>query len=384
MSKTRKHVGIEVRHQPHCRTADGGKCNCTPSHRAEVYSRAEGKRVRKTFPTHSAAKSWRDDHLGAEKRSRLRADPGQTLREAWNGWYEGARHGGNLNRGGEAYKPSALRGYEQAMRLRVLPELGGMRLREISRTDLQKFVTKISGGKTTPSTVKNTLLPVRAVYRQAMDHGEVEANPTIGLKLPADKRPPKNIADKTKALALIEAADQRDRALWATALYGGLRAGELQALRWRDVDFKKAIIRVERSWDPKDGPVKPKSAAGIRTVPMPRALRQRLEEQRERAPTTAPDALVFGRTASTPFVQNTPGERGARLWKKAKLKPLGLHDARHTYASLMIDAGVNAKALSTYMGHANIAITMDTYGHLMPGNEKEAAKRFDAYLENGA
>ena len=60
------------------------------------------------------------------------------------------------------------------------------------------------------------------------------------------------------------------------------------------------------------------------------------------------------------------------------------HNARHTYASLMIAAGVNAKALSTYMGHANISITLDRYGHLMPGNEAEAATLLDAYLDAAA
>lgn len=57
-----------------------------------------------------------------------------------------------------------------------------------------------------------------------------------------------------------------------------------------------------------------------------------------------------------------------------------MHECRHSFASLMIAAGVNGKALSTYMGHANIAVTLDKYGHLMPGNEAEAAGRLDAYL----
>jgi integrase len=61
-----------------------------------------------------------------------------------------------------------------------------------------------------------------------------------------------------------------------------------------------------------------------------------------------------------------------------------LHECRHTFASLMIAAGVNAKALSTYMGHANIATTIDKYGHLMPGNEAEAAGLLDAYLDRVA
>ncbi len=77
-------------------------------------------------------------------------------------------------------------------------------------------------------------------------------------------------------------------------------------------------------------------------------------------------------------------DRAGDVWKDASLTRITLHEARHTYASLMIAAGVNAKALSSYMGHANIAITLDRYGHLMPGNEAEAATLLDAYLDRGA
>ena len=74
-------------------------------------------------------------------------------------------------------------------------------------------------------------------------------------------------------------------------------------------------------------------------------------------------------------------ERADRAWSAARLQRITLHECRHTFASLMIAAGVNAKALSEYMGHANISITLDRYGHLMPGNEDEAAGMLDAYLE---
>ena len=75
--------------------------------------------------------------------------------------------------------------------------------------------------------------------------------------------------------------------------------------------------------------------------------------------------------------------RAQRAWEAAGLAKIGLHEARHTYASLMIAAGANAKALSTYMGHSSVTVTYDRYGHLMPGNENEAAALLDTYL-NGA
>ena len=80
----------------------------------------------------------------------------------------------------------------------------------------------------------------------------------------------------------------------------------------------------------------------------------------------APDALI---------------ERARVAWEVAGLEPILLHECRHTYAAFMIAAGVNAKALSSYMGHSTISMTLDRYGHLMPGNEDEAATMLAAYLE---
>src|SRR6201999_1901469 len=90
---------------------------------------------------------------------------------------------------------------------------------------------------------------------------------------------------------------------------------------------------------------------------------------------------VFGRSAIEPFNPATVAKRATRTWTAAGLEPVGLHDCRHTFASLMIAAGVNAKALSLFMGHASITITLDRYGHLFPGSEDEAAGLIDAFLE---
>ena len=83
--------------------------------------------------------------------------------------------------------------------------------------------------------------------------------------------------------------------------------------------------------------------------------------------------LCFDLAAGRPFRPDRLQERADRAWEAAGLERLTPKDCRHTYASLMIAANVNAKALSTYMGHSSITITLDRYGHLMPGNEAEAA-----------
>jgi integrase len=74
-------------------------------------------------------------------------------------------------------------------------------------------------------------------------------------------------------------------------------------------------------------------------------------------------------------------KRALTAWQRAGLEPIGLHECRHTFASLLIAAGVNAKAITAYLGHASIQTTFDLYGHLMPGNEDEAVALVDAHLE---
>jgi integrase len=220
-------------------------------------------------------------------------------------------------------------------------------------------------------------MPLRAIFRRSVARGDVAINPTTGLELPAVRGRRDRIASPEEASKLLEALPPRDQAFWATALYGGLRRGELQGLRWEDVDLAKGVIRVERSWDVREGEIDPKSRAGRRTVPIAAALRDYLVTHKQQ---TRRGGLVFGRPDGKNFDAPTVDARAKGAWRKAELAPITLHEARHTFASLMIAAGVNAKALATYMGHASVTITYDRYGHLMPGNENEAAALLDAYL----
>jgi integrase len=122
-----------------------------------------------------------------------------------------------------------------------------------------------------------------------------------------------------------------------------------------------------------------KSSAAKRRVPILDILAPILHGHLRRTHRVG-DALVFGKTSTLPFAGETVRERALRAWEVAGLDPIGLHEARHTCASLMIAAGVNPKALSAIMGHAKIAMTFDTYGHLMPGGLDEAATATNAYL----
>jgi integrase len=147
----------------------------------------------------------------------------------------------------------------------------------------------------------------------------------------------------------------------------------------RDLDFEHGLIRVERSYDPKAKVfVEPKSRSGRRTVPMAKVLRQYLAQAKLGSRRST--GLVFSVDGETVFNDRKVALQAQPCWQKRKLEPITLHEARHTFASVMIQAGVNVKALASYMGHASITITLDRYGHLLPGNEAEAADLLDMLL----
>lgn len=372
-------TGIQLRHSRSCASSAGGACTCKPSYQAEVWSARDKKKLRKTFPTLAAARGWRADAQVGLRKGTLRAPTPTTLRQAADAWLAGARDGSVRTRSGDAYKPSAVRSYEGSLRKRVLPELGAFRLSEIARIDLQDFADRMLAEGLDPSTIKNTIMPLRAIYRRALNRGEITVNPTTGLELPAARGRRDRVADPEEARLLIAALPPDDRAVWATALYAGLRRGELMALRWEDVDLDGRRIRVARSWDPRERTMgAPKSAAGARTVPMLAVLRTHLLEHRLR--TGRSEGFLFGADGTAPFSYSPVVARARRAWRDAELTHIGLHECRHTFAALLIDARVTPKAISTFMGHASISITLDRYGHLLPGSENEAAELVDAYL----
>jgi integrase len=255
------------------------------------------------------------------------------------------------------------------------------------------------GSGLSPATVSNIINPIQAFYRRAVDRDELAYNPSERIDLPnGSSKRPKRIASQAEAAALLAALDVEDRPVWATAFYAGLRRGELQALRARDIDFEANLIAVERGWDQVEGVIEPKSRAGRRSVPLLTILRSYLDQHLRKTGRRGDD-LVFGRTRQA-FYASTVDGRAKRAWKAANehereaaeqedrkpnlLKPISLHLCRHTFASLLIDSGANPKAIQEFMGHSKIQTTFDVYGHLLPGSHDEVRERMDSYLASFA
>lgn len=256
-----RYEGIVLRHARGCRSRAGGGCSCSPTFQAQVWSAREHKTIRKTFAGLSEARAWRQESQVALRKGTLRSPSQTTLRQAAHEWLAAAEGGVARTRSGDGFKPSAIRAYRQALNQRVLPLLGNKRLTGVSQNMLQDFADRLSADGLSPSTVRNTILPLRAIYRQALRRGEVAINPTVGLSLPAVRGIRERVAAPMEIRPLLDALPAAERVIYATALYAGLRLGELQALCWHNLDFETNLILIERSWDRHTGFVAPKNTA---------------------------------------------------------------------------------------------------------------------------
>jgi integrase len=368
-------VGIAVRHQAGCAASDGGKCRCKPRYRGNVWNPATKKpRHGPWCPTLAAARAWRVDAArAAEHRDRV----GTTVEQALRATLAGVEARTLRNRSGDCYKPSVLASYRGTVDARLVPALGHLPLSAITVPVLNRYVADLLADGLSPSTVRNVLMPLRVAFREAVAVGDVRVNPTLGLRLPASRGRRDRVAAPEEAEALLDALPEGDRPVWAGALYAGLRRGELLALRHQDVDREAGTIRVARSYDPRTRSFgEPKSRAGVRVVPVVDRLARRLPDQ----PATGP-GLAFG-DGETPFGHRSLLNRARSAWTAAGLEAIGLHEARHTFASYLIASGANAKAVTVMLGHSSISTTFDRYGHLFPGDEDAVRGLLDSYLSS--
>ena len=283
-SKTRRlPTGIAARHSRKCRSRSGGSCNCEPSYRAFVYDRRRRGQGCRGKHDRSRSENPQDvpDALRGEGVASRCDQPGKP-READRAKHDHTQPGSQrmAERRGSRAANSAhpQRCPLQAFRTArvpahpgdgcVLPDLGSHRLSDIRRSDLQALVDRLVGGGKSGSTVHNVVMPIRVLFRRALEDDQVAVNPTSNLRpSPNAHKVRERAASATEAAALLDALPRSERALWATAFYAGLRRGELRAIRWADIDLAAGIIHVSRGWDDVAGEIAPKSAKGTRTVP---------------------------------------------------------------------------------------------------------------------
>lgn len=373
----KKIEGVTVRHARGCQHREG-RCACTPSYQAHVLVR--GRRLRKTFASLAAARAWRQDTLSATRRGETVASPSRrTVADAIGDFTAALADGTALKRGNRPYKPSVARLYCDDLRGRVLDRLGHVRLADLDRGDLQAFVAWLGTEGLSPSRTRGIVTAVQALLRRERRAQRLVANPAADLDLPALPEPDETVLTAEQVDALVAAAPEPDRAIWAIAGWAGLRRGEIRALRVADLDLEANLLRVSRSWDDREGAVAPKSRRGSRAVPVAPQLRALLLAHIARTGRRGDD-LLCGRTRSEPFTPTHVAKTTGKAWaqenerraqgREEPLPIVGLHRFRHAWISAMLAAGRPVASVALWGGH-DVRVMTTAYLHAIPGRGHE-------------
>lgn len=262
-------------------------------------------------------------------------------------------------------------------------------LNQITRAELRDMIYEKLKVGLAPNTVRNIKAMISAVMSHALEDGLIAANPAsrLGRLIKGKERKADvNPLTREEARAFLEAVQAnypRYYPFFLCALRTGMRLGELLALEWGDIDFRGGFIEVRRAFT-KGGITTPKNGK-TRRVDMSRQLSdtlKALQTERKR------EALAKG-WREVPELVFVNGEgrmiNGFNLrfrvfhkaLERAGLRRIRIHDLRHTFASLLIQNGESLAYVKDQLGHHSIQITVDTYGHLVPGANRQAVNRLD-------
>jgi integrase len=283
--------------------------------------------------------------------------------------------------------------YEQISRTHIVPMLGSVKLKTLSPTHVRSlYKEKLSS--LSPRTVQYIHVTLHKALKQAVIDGLIPRNATEAVKPPQVRRKEIRPLTPEQVKVLLDAASgDRLEALYTLAVHTGLRQGELLGLKWEDVDLESGSLHVKRTLTTaRGGPrlAAPKTKGSRRRVSLTKgavdALRAHLARQREEIDRAGPlwqeNGLVFASVTSRPLDRHDLTTRQFKpLFERAGLpRKTRFHDLRHTCATLLLTKNVNPKVVSEMLGHSNIAITLDTYSHVLPNMQDSAARALEEAL----
>jgi integrase len=288
--------------------------------------------------------------------------------------------------------------YEGKVRLHLKPTLGKIRLKNLTRLDVQRLLNQKIREGLSPRSVEYIHTTLSKALNAAVDADLARKNVAARMQLPQKQHSEKRVLTAEQVRHFFDiAAEAKDRfyALYVMAFTTGLRRGELLGLKWSDIDLDRGIVRVQRSLDTYAGPATeraPKREASRRSVKLlPEAVaalelhrRRQLEDRLRVGPRWEDHDYVFPSSRGTPMSGDNLVRRNLKpLLEKAGLPSLTFHELRHTFASLSFAAREHPGMVQKILGHSSIVQTMDTYSHLVPGMADDAAERFGGYLFGG-
>jgi len=284
---------------------------------------------------------------------------------------------------------------EQLVRLHIRPALGRIKLKKLTTAHVRWFYRERLDSRLAPATVHKLHVVLHRVLKAAVADGLIPRNAAAGLKLPRITREEIDPLTPEETRLLLEAASgDRLEALYVLAIATGLRQGELLALKWDDVDLERGMLRVRRTLTRTGGKVslgEPKTKKSRRSVNLTAAamealqshLSRQLEEMERMGLLYQFGGLVFANEVGGIINPSNLRNRSfARLLKRAGLPPdTRFHDLRHTCATLLLSRNVNPKIVSEMLGHSSIAITLDTYSHVLPTMQESAIHALEDVLQ---
>jgi integrase len=260
-------------------------------------------------------------------------------------------------------------------------------LEEITRQEIKDFITK-KQSEVKAGTVRNILAVLRAVLNSAMDDEILTSNPAtrVGRSIKRSRANRLDPLTRDEVARLLDTAKEKYGfdvyALLMTAVRTGMRMGELFGLQWVDLDFNTRFVKVQRSFV-RGREETPKSGKS-RRIDMSKQLSEVLQElkarRREEYCARGQDLprWVFVNQDGTQLDHSNFRKRVfEKLLVTAGLRRVRFHDLRHTFASLLLQQGESPQYVKEQMGHHSINITVDVYGHLIPGANRRAVDRLD-------
>jgi integrase len=291
-------------------------------------------------------------------------------------------------------KASALRFYTDNLENHVFPVIGAVPLTEVNRAVVKRLIHTLLEKRLQRSTANGIVRSLSTVLSEAVEDEKLPANqgfrPGRHLRDPnAPKRSQIDPFTRVDVVALLQTA-QEHFAEWypflLCAARTGLRLGELRALEWDDLHWRKRFVLVERNWvenrltTPKNGTSRNVDMSlQLRGVLRLARRRQRLEWSKRGLPLPK---FVFSSSAGTRLDDSNIRKAILRIVEKAGVRRRSrvVHVLRHTFASLLIQQGESLSYVRDQMGHASIQITADIYGHLVAGGNREAVDRLDEHM----
>lgn len=291
--------------------------------------------------------------------------------------------------------PKTVEGYEHILNHYVKPKLGTLTLTSLTPQHLQHFYSEELQSGLSPMTVRHFAMLLHKSFDNAVRLGMIPRNPADAVSPPkAQKHIMETWGEDEIHRFLNFSKGTPYYEIFFLALYSGMRRSELLGLRWCDVDLLYATISVCQSRHVLKGgkPVirQPKTASGRRSIALSPSCVLMLTDYRLQKESEGillgvslkDTDLVFS-TLNKPMLPATVSHAWRKMVRKAGLKPIRLHDSRHSHASMLLKLNVHPKVVSERLGHSSIQITLDTYSHVAPGLQEAAAARFDEAMKVG-